>query len=465
MAIKPLLTRRRVLAGLVAGGLLFSAGWAAAAPTDHGGARRLTGDQTAAVQSAVVGGTAKNVILLIGDGMGDSELTSARNYQYGAGGRLPGLDALPLTGQYTTYSLTKAGKTDYLPDSAATGTAFATGTKTYDGAVSVNITGTPQRSLLELAKVRGLKTGNVTTAAVQDATPAVQAAHVPSRSCTSPSATTRYCPSSALEKGGPGSIAEQILTTRADLTLGGGGTPYRETATAGTYAGQTLLQQATARGFQIVNSKDRLNALTAADQTRPVLGLFASSHLPTRWVGPAATRDGGQKAPARCSANPNFPGTVPNLAEMTDKAIKLLSNDPDGFFLQVEGASIDKQDHAANACGQIGETIDLDVAVRVALAFAKANGNTSVFVTADHAHSSQIVEAGSVTPGVTTNLLTLEGSPMTISYATSPEGASQQHTGTQLRVAGYGPQAGNIVGLTDQTDLFFTISRALTLGG
>ena len=135
-----------------------------------------------------------------------------------------------------------------------------------------------------------------------------------------------------------------------------------------------------------------------------------------------------------------------------------------GFFLQVEGASIDKQDHAANACGQIGETVDLDEAVQVALAFAARDGNTSVFVTADHAHTSQIVEAGSVTPGYTVNLLTADDAPMTINYATAEKGSSMQHTGTQLRIAGYGPGAANVVGLTDQTDLNTTIRRILGLG-
>ncbi len=161
---------------------------------------------------------------------------------------------------------------------------------------------------------------------------------------------------------------------------------------------------------------------------------------------------------------PDRPATQPSLADMTSKAISLLdSKQSKGFFLQVEGASIDKQDHAANACGQIGEAIDLDEAVQAALKFAKKDGHTTVIVTADHAHTSQIVEAGSVTPGLTANLLTTEGSPLTLNYATAAAGGSQQHTGTQLRVAGYGPQAANVVGLTDQTDLFFTISRALKL--
>jgi alkaline phosphatase len=146
---------------------------------------------------------------------------------------------------------------------------------------------------------------------------------------------------------------------------------------------------------------------------------------------------------------------------MTTKAIDLLEN-RNGFFLQVEGASIDKQDHSADACGQIGETVDLDEAVQVALAYAKKVGNTSVFVTADHAHTSQIIEVGSDSPGKTVTLTTADDAPMTVNYGTST-GSSQQHTGSQLRVAGYGPGAANIVGLTDNTDMYFTIRNALGL--
>ena len=146
-------SRARVLVvGLAATGLAFTAGVAVAGPAVtspaqlalHGGATRLGGDQTKKVRNAVEGGKARNVILLIGDGMGDSEITSARNYQFGAAGRFPGIDALPLTGQYTTFALTKDGKPDYVTDSAASGSGWATGTKTYNGAISVDINGKPQ---------------------------------------------------------------------------------------------------------------------------------------------------------------------------------------------------------------------------------------------------------------------------------------------------------------------------------
>ncbi|WP_034032539.1 alkaline phosphatase, partial [Pseudomonas aeruginosa] len=96
--------------------------------------------------------------------------------------------------------------------------------------------------------------------------------------------------------------------------------------------------------------------------------------------------------------NPKRTADIPTLAQMTSKAIELLKDNPNGFFLQVEGASIDKQDHAANPCGQIGETVDLDEAVQKALAFAKADGETLVIVTADHAHSSQIIPPETAAP-------------------------------------------------------------------
>jgi alkaline phosphatase len=458
---------RRPLAALVTGLVVATTGvgaFAVSVLAEHGGAARLDGDQSSSVKDAVDGGRADNVILLIGDGMGDSEITSARNYEHGAGGRFAGIDALPLTGQYTTYSLTKDGKPDYVPDSAATGTAWATGTKTYDNAVSVDIGGKAQRSLLELAKKKGYKTGDVTTSELQDATPAVQVAHISSRSCYGPVKTTSTCPEAALENGGPGSITEQLLTTRPDVTLGGGATTFDEKAVAGQYKGLTLLDQAERRGYQLVSDLGSLNGITKANQKSPLLGLFGPGNLPVRWTGPAATSNGGAQAPARCQENADRPASQPSLARMTSKAIALLDQgDQKGFFLQVEGASIDKRDHAADACGQIGETVDLDEAVQVALKFAKKDKHTTVLVTADHAHTSQIVEAGSTTPGLSVNLLTNEGSPMTMSYGTAPLGGSQQHTGSQLRIAGYGPQAANAVGLTDQTDLFFTIARALGL--
>ncbi|WP_129339952.1 alkaline phosphatase, partial [Cellulomonas endophytica] len=341
------------------------------------------------------------------------------------------------------------------------GSAWATGTKTYNNAVSVDLEGQPQQTILQLAKANGLKTGNVSTSEIQDATPAVQVSHVSLRSCYGPERTSTNCPENALENGGLGSISEQLLNTRADVTFGGGAASFQEVAKAGDWAGQTLFEQADARGYQLVGDQTQFEALTSADDDAPVLGLFADGNLPVRWEGPLATATGGAEEPVTCTENPEY-GTAPTLAEMTTKAIDLLENDK-GFFLQVEGASIDKQDHAANPCGQIGETVDLDEAVQVALEYAKTAGNTLVVVTADHAHSSQIIYPGSTTPGLTRTLLTADGAPMTIAYGTAEEGDSQAHTGAQVRIAAFGPRATNVLGLTDQTDLYFTMRNALRL--
>ncbi|WP_234425040.1 alkaline phosphatase [Clavibacter sp. VKM Ac-2542] len=464
-------TRRRVLpiaAAAVAATILLPAGAfaAGAALSQNGGAQRLAGDQTAQIRSEIKNASAKNVILLIGDGMGDSEITIARDYAYGAAGRLPGLDAPPLTGQYTTYSLERTGerkgKPDYVPDSAATGSGWATGTKTYDGAISVDIDGKPQATLTEIAKANGLRTGDVSTAEIQDATPAVQVAHVDSRSCYGPDSAS--CGDDALAAGGLGSISEQLLDTRPDVTFGGGAASFTQTAKAGPYQGQTLFAQADQRGYQVVQDAAGLAGVTTADQTAPVLGLFTPGNFPTRFAPTPATVGGADLAPVSCTENPQRLGSDLSLRTLTDKAISLLDTKKGGkgFFLQVEGASIDKQDHAANPCGQIGETLDFDESVQAAMAFAKKDGNTLVIVTADHAHSSQIVDSTPPT-SLSAAVRTLEGGVMKLSYGTAGLGGSQQHTGTQVRVAAYGPGAANVVGLTDQTDTFFTMSNALKL--
>lgn len=432
--------------------------------TQPGGARRLTGDQTDALKASLSNTTAKNVILLIGDGMGDSEITAARNYAEGAGGFFKGIDALPLTGQYTHYALDKkTHKPDYVTDSAASATAWSTGVKSYNGAIGVDVNGKDHQTIMEIAKAAGKGTGNVSTAELQDATPAAQIAHVTSRKCYGPEKTSESCAGNALEKGGKGSITEQMLNTRVDVTLGGGGKSFSETAKAGEWQGKTLEEQAKLRGYQWVSDLNGMNGISEANQDKPVLGLFAAGNMPVRWKGPKASYHGNLDGkPVSCEVNAERPASTPTLAQMTDKAIELLSKNPNGFFLQVEGASIDKQDHAANPCGQIGETVDLDEAVQKALEFARKDGNTLVIVTADHAHSSQIIANDSKAPGLTQTLTTKEGGLMTISYGNSEED-SQGHTGTQLRIAAFGPHAANVVGLTDQTDLFYTMRAAMGL--
>ncbi|CAM5537801.1 Alkaline phosphatase OS=Tsukamurella paurometabola (strain ATCC 8368 / DSM / CCUG 35730 / CIP 100753 / JCM 10117 / KCTC 9821 / NBRC 16120 / NCIMB 702349/ NCTC 13040) OX=521096 GN=Tpau_4018 PE=3 SV=1 [Tsukamurella paurometabola] len=430
--------------------------------TINGGARRLDGDQTQAIADSIQKSKAKNVILIIGDGTANQELTLARDYQWGAGGQIPGIDQLPLSGDYTTYALNKdTKKPDYTTDSAASGTAWSTGTKTYNGAVGVDVNGKAQPSILEIAKANGRKTGNVTTTELQDATPAVQVAHVAQRKCYGPVETKEKCGSDSLASGGRGSITEQLLTARADVTLGGGWKTFQQTADAGEYTGKTLEVQAKERGYQIVRSGEELDGIKDANQDKPLLGVFADGNLPRLWDKATATKEGGKEPAVTCSPNPAF-GATPKLQSLTKKAIDLLKGDK-GFFLQVESGSVDKANHDADPCGQIGETVQLSDAVSTALEFAKQDKDTLVIVTGDHAHTSQIIETGSVTPGLTRTLNTKDGGTLTVNYGTSLDPGEEQHTGGQVRIAAYGPGAANVVGLTDQTDPFFYITDVLGL--
>lgn len=474
----------------------------------HGGAQRI---------AAIGNKKAKNVVLFIGDGMGDSEITVARDYLKGANGHFDGLDAVGQpsalddvqagTGQYTTFSVGNGskdsavgkdgdgklvanpnpGKLTPVTDSSASGSAWATGTKTYNNAVDVDIYGNPQLNLFELAKAAGKATGNVTTAEIQDATPAVLESHSSERACYGPQGKTdgtsnnasKQCLINQLkENGGIGSISEQLLDTRADVTIGGGSKYFRQTVQGGEYKGKTVWEQAKEMGFQTVeNDPAAMNALQYKDG-QPVLALMSDGNMPTKFNPSKATdKDPAKDAnPTVCTPNADWLGNQgSSLKDMTKKALDLLNDNPNGqkngFFLQVEGASIDKQDHAGNACGQIGETDDFDQAIAYAMQNVDLT-NTLVIVTADHAHTSQILNAQPAY-ALSTVLKTADGNNMVVSYGTAQDdsrdadggynGGDMEHTGTQLRIAASGPGAQRVIGLTDQTDNFYTIAGALGL--
>ncbi|MFG3252469.1 alkaline phosphatase [Streptomyces sp. NPDC048172] len=427
--------------------------------------------ESPAAPAAAHGTKAKNVILLIGDGMGDSEITLARDYTVGANGRL-NMDRFPKTGAYTTYSVDEKGKPDYVTDSAASGTGWATGHKTVNGRISKTHTDKPVPTMLELAKKKGLATGNVTTAELTDATPAVQDAHVTDRDCQGPE-DMKTCPDDTLGKGGKGSIAEQTVTTGADVLMGGGKGRFDQKIGEGPHKGGTVLDQAKKAGYGLVTDE---KGLAKAKPGTPLLGLFAPENVPVEWTGKKAAKGGTD--PQRCTtSNPERPKGTPSLENQTSKAIELLEakqkaeqktkkhgkKHGKGFFLQVEGASIDKQDHAADPCGQIGETAAFDRAVKVARDYAKKHPDTLVVTTADHGHASQIVPVDAKPAGLSSTLVTDEGQQLKVSYSNNDPAKAQEHTGTQVRIAAQGPNSDRVLGVTNQTDLFGTVTGALNL--
>ena len=434
---------------------------------------------------------ARNVIFILGDGMGHQEITAARNYLKGANGRFEGLDELTASGAYTTFAVGKDGKRQYVTDSAASATGWSAGVKTYNGALSVDIEGKPHENLLEMAKNAGMRTGNVSTAEIQDATPGAMHSHISQRSYYAPSGTAKPVEGAeARENGGLGSISEQIIDTRADVTLGGGRKYFNAEVQGGGEnrnpflkdkndggadweANKSVRENAEVKGYQIVDDKAGLDGITKADQDNPVLGLFNDGNMTRRYERTVPGKAEDQQ-PQECKAQDT--GNEPTAAEMTKKAIELLDDkDADkGFFLQVESASIDKADHDADACGMIGETQQIDEVIKEALDFAKEDKNTLIVVTADHAHTAEIVPDGEPSVSAITRLKPSKdgGAVMSVGFGTQPwttdaEGnlqtKSMQHTGTQVRIAGYGPGSENVNGQLDQTDAFYVMANALRL--
>lgn len=407
------------------------------------------------------------MILFIGDGMGDSEITMARNYHVGAAGRLH-MDRLPHTGAMTTYAVSEAQppRPEYVTDSAASATAWATGRKTSNGRLSTTTGGGESLpTIAEMAKAHGLGTGNISTAELTDATPAALGAHVNSRKCQGP-ADMAPCPPFRRATGGPGSIAEQLLDRDFDVLLGGGKQRFAQALDSPESDAATVLDAARRRGYTVIEDA---SGLAAAPPEGKVLGLFAAAEMTPEWTGQPATRFPGT-GPQRCRTGQR-PARQPSLAEMTRVAIDRLqraqAGKPRGFLLQVEGASIDKLGHLADPCAQIGETVALDAAVGVALDFAAAHPDTLVIVTGDHGHAVQILPLPDWTdhsPGLLSTLLTADGTPMHVAYATSATpGRYQEHSGTQVRVAAQGPSAERVQGIIDNTDLFTLMRDALGL--
>lgn len=420
-------------------------------------------DRTAEIRRSLDARGARNVILMIGDGLADEQITMARNYYVGAAGRL-NLDRLPFTGAITTYAVEESDPSlpDYVPDSGSTATAWSTGMKTSDRRISTSArSDLPLETILEMAQRAGLRTGNVTTSDLTDATPAAIAAHVNHRKCGGPQ-TMEKCPQYRKSAGGLGSISEQLVDNKVDLLLGGGRLTFAQKIDGGAHIGRTVRESAEMQGYRVIEDTAQLAVVTSLDDG-PVLGLFADEHLTPRWSGEWA-KPYPCSGPQACTTGQR-PPAQPSLAAMTNKALALLDGEP-GFFLQVEGALIDKRAHDADPCGQIGETIDFDEAVAVALRYAAEHPDTLVIVTGDHAQSSQMVDSMDEkdrTPGLCSRLTTSEGAELTVVYGTNVQGRLQQHTGAQVRIAARGPQAASVLGIGDQTDVFFLMAAALGL--
>lgn len=266
-----------------------------------------------------------NVILLIGDGMGLSQVSYAL---------MMATERMAFE-RFKTLGLSKTSAADHkITDSAAGATALASGAKTYNGAVGVDVNKMPITSILEMADAQGYATGMVATCAITHATPASFIAHQPSREMYE-------------------EIAKDFLKTNIDLFIGGGYDHFAKRKDS-----VDLTAQLKTNGYVVIQSEQELYMYTG---TQKLAALIAPKHLPKVQEGR---------------------GTF--LANSTQLAINRLSKSGTGFFLMVEGSQIDWGGHANDAEYIRQEVMDFDLAIAKALDFAEKDGNTLVIVTADH---------------------------------------------------------------------------------
>jgi alkaline phosphatase len=296
---------------------------------------------------------------MIGDGAGLDYWSAAK-----LASRVPlSIEEFPVVGLVDTESVDSR-----ITDSAAGATAYATGVRTYNGAISVDADSAALETVLEVARSEGWGTGLVATSAITHATPASFAAHVPNR-------------------GMYQEIARQMAQSRIDVLLGGG---EQDFAAETRDDGEDLIARLKQRAVY-VEHPDTFLALDM-DTVPALVGLFTAGQ-----PGPATDRR-------------------PNLAELTDGALDLLEEDPDGFFLMVEGSQIDWLGHDNAPLRQvIAEVQDFDMAILRALRFQDRRPNTLIIVTADHStgglalhpDDEGVMEAHYTTTGHTAGLVPL----------------------------------------------------------
>lgn len=321
------------------------------------------------VQAQAPAKPAKNVILFVGDGMSLPIRTAARVLSKGMSeGKFNGLLEMDRMEEFGL--ITTSGMDSIVTDSANSASAYATGHKSAVNAMGVypNSTKDPMddprvENIVELAKrSRNMATGLVTTSDICDATPAAMVAH------------TR-------RRGEMNAIADQMLdpARRPDVILGGGSSHFLPQSTPGSKRkdDRNLISEFEQAGYAFVGDRTSLLQLGTPDK---LLGFFHLSNMNV-YIDREVTKN-----PAVLKSFTD----QPNLWEMTDKAIQILSKNPNGFFLMVEGASIDKQAHPMDWERAIYDAIELDKAVGVAKRFAAQNNDTLIIVTADHSHGMSI---------------------------------------------------------------------------
>ena len=349
---------------------------------------------------------AKNIILLIGDGMGINQITA---YRIAKGGPnyTSAFDKFPHTGLIKTHAINTL-----ITDSAASATAFSSGIKTVNGYLGVNKDKQVVKNITEMLHEKGYVTSLIATSEITHATPAAFVVHNESRDNTD-------------------QIAEQLFRSNNFISLGGG----RDFFIPEDLGGQR---------------EDDLDILALIKEEEAYLGsrsdLISFQLDPSKRIFGLFSKEGFIREESE-----------PDLLEMLDFSLeqsnKMISNNCTGFFIMAEGSQIDWEGHENNFDGVYKEMDEFSRVVDRALKFAESNQDTLVIVLSDHETGGLLIETD-----------TWERNPqprnkMKISWNTAV--GLGTHTGTMIPVFAYGPGAENIGGVMDNTDIFFIMEEAL----
>ena len=267
---------------------------------------------------------AQKVILMIGDGMGLTQIQAAMT----ANGNLLNMERFPVVG------LTKTSSSDrYITDSAAGATAFSAGVKTRNGAIAVDSLGNPVKTILEYAEEEGYGTGLVATSTITHATPAAFIAH-------------------NLSRNNYEDIAADFLNTDIDVFIGGGYDHFNARKDS-----VDLTAKLSENGYQTITDL----AEVGTDKPSKLAGLLNTGAMP-----PVEAERGAM------------------LLNSSKLAMDILDQNKKGYFLMIEGSQIDWGGHANKTSYMVTELLDFDQVIGEVLDYAEADGNTLVIVTADH---------------------------------------------------------------------------------
>jgi alkaline phosphatase len=358
---------------------------------------------------------AKNIIFMVPDGQGLSNVTAARIFKNGPDGDPLYQETLEHIGYQRTHS-----KNSTVTDSAAAASAWASGEKYNNGEISCHdndfdgvCDSTPVPTILDIAKSMGKATGLVATSDITHATPAAFGANVHNRKCEA-------------------EIALQFLYRDIDVLLGGGIAANRGTCLLTPSSGDwfsDLLDLYSLAGYNIVETESEMNTVIG-DGAQKLLGLF---------------KDGG-KTPEMFRVDGSiYPDDEPTLPEMTAAALDILEEDKDGLFLMVEGSQIDWADHAHDVNYQIAESLAFDATVKVVLDWvngdADRKNHTLIIIVADH-------DCGG---------FAINGPYGTLSEAgevVEPGWTSGDHTAVDTIIYSQGPGSERLNKAVDNTDLY-----------